>query len=355
MGQATFEDYRQEVSNWVANHRDFVTNDIAFELSINTPHEWRPNGTVEKGILLIHGLGDSPWSFFDIAPILAENGFLVRVILLPGGGTNPEDLIDITADDWRDVVAEQARIMQKEVPKLYLGGFSLGANLALEYAFDHPEIAGLILYSPAIRAAVPFDFLAPLVSIFSDWVIEPNDNRPNKDAMRYHVVPTNAFAQLSYISSSVRDRLKEEPFTRPVVITLSEHDSVLDVQYILERFEISFTNPKSRLIYYGSPSQGLSERVYFFPDRVPEWRISSFSHMASMFSPSNEYYGFNGKVPYCANGQSEQDYQKCMQGAQVWYSAWGYREPNKIHARLTFNPYFDLQTEIILSVLETAD
>jgi hypothetical protein len=35
----------------------------------------------------------------------------------------------------------------------------------------------------------------------------------------------------------------------------------------------------------------------------------------------------------------------------VWYSDWGYREPGKMHARLTFNPYFNWQLGVIDEVL----
>jgi hypothetical protein len=35
----------------------------------------------------------------------------------------------------------------------------------------------------------------------------------------------------------------------------------------------------------------------------------------------------------------------------VWYSDWGYREAGKVHARLTFNPYFDWQLQQIQQLL----
>jgi esterase/lipase len=355
LGQESFEDYRREVTEWVDKNRNFVTENRTNELSYNIPHEWRPEGTPEKGILLIHGLGDSPWSFIDVGPVLAKNGFLVRTLLLPGNGTNPADMMDVTADDWRATESEQAAILQKDVPELYLGGFSAGAHLALEYAYDHPEVKGLLLFSPAIKSNIPIDFLAPLASVFVDWVNPPDVLFPQKDSHRYNVVPTNGFALFYYISSSVREKLENAPFSRPVVITLSEHDSVLDVSYMLQLFDKSFTHPNSRLLYYGKPTGGLSERVYFLSDRLPEWRVSSFSPLGSMFSPRNAEYGFNGSDPMCVNGQSLEGYRECLKGATVWYSAWGYRENGKIHARLTFNPYFDYQMGVIITALGTVD
>jgi len=35
----------------------------------------------------------------------------------------------------------------------------------------------------------------------------------------------------------------------------------------------------------------------------------------------------------------------------VWYSDWGHREPGKAFARLTFNPYFEWQSGVMMEVL----
>ncbi|MDR1529983.1 MAG: alpha/beta fold hydrolase [Burkholderiales bacterium] len=352
LGQESFEAYRVETTRWIKGHRSFQTEDRATELAWNSPREWRPEGQPEKGILLVHGLGDSPWTFGDIAPILAEHGFLVRAVLLPGCGSKPSDMIDVGVDDWRRVVAEQTAILRREVRDVYLGGFSTGGNLVLEYAYAHPEVQGLILFSPAIKSDEPFDFLAPLAAVFSDWLMNPESGNPMQDAMRYAIVPTNAFAQFYHTSMTVRRLLNEKPFDRPVAVVLAEHDSVLDVDFILNLFDTVFTHPASRLIWYGSPVADHSKRVLFRSDALPEWRISSFSHMGVLFSPENEVYGPNGSHRICRNGQSNESYQHCLAGGEVWYSHWGYQEEGKAHARLTFNPYFDWQTSIILRVLE---
>ncbi|MDR0355712.1 MAG: alpha/beta fold hydrolase [Deltaproteobacteria bacterium] len=355
LGQATFEAYRSETAAWVAENREFQTEDRVAELLWNTPGEWRPEGSSpEKGILLVHGLGDSPWSFTDIAPFFAKRGFLVRALLLPGCGTKPSDMIGVSADDWRRVVAEQAAILQREVSQVYLGGFSTGGNLVLEYAHAHPEIRGVALFSPGLKSDEPLDFLAPLASLFSDWLMDPDGATPAQDAMRYAIVPADAFAQFYYTSSSARGLLKKTPFDRPAVVVLAERDSVLDVEYILKHFDAFFTHPASRLIWYGLPRTGRSQRAIFLPDALPEWRISSFSHMGALFSPANEAYGPNGARRICHNGQSEANYARCLSGEEVWYSAYGHEEEGKIHARLTFNPYFDWQMEAVLSAL-TAD
>ncbi|KML68791.1 alpha/beta hydrolase [Pectobacterium peruviense] len=353
LGQTSFERYQQDTTRWVAQHRAFQTTDKQLELRWNTPRETRPAGQPHKAILLVHGLGDSPGSFIDVTPELVKQGFLVRTVLLPGHGTRPSDLLHVTVDDWRKVVAEQAAILSKEVDEVYLGGFSTGGNLALEYASQHSEIKGLVLFSPAIKSNEKYDFMTPLLSVFTDWLMPPRPGYPEQLATRYMRVPTNGFAQYYYSSSGVRSQLAKKPYDKPVLIVLAEHDSVVDTTYVVNAFDTQFTNPRSRLIWYGDRPAGVhSSRVLVRTGSLPEWRISQFSHMSLLFSPENKEYGKTGAIVICANGQTNSDLTACADRSTLWYSDWGYRENGKTHVRLTFNPYLDWQNQIMANVLD---
>lgn len=74
--------------------------------------------------------------------------------------------------------------------------------------------------------------------------------------------------------------------------------------------------------------------------KVDSLRVSTGSHMSPLFSPQNPYYGIGGERLMCMNSFDEDANIACENGAEVWYSAWGYEEDNKIHARLTWNPYY---------------
>lgn len=351
LGQASFSEYQQDTLRWVQDNRHFQTLNKPLELAWNTPSESRPVAAYRKGILLVHGLGDGPGSFIDIIPALTRQGFLVRTVLLPGHGTRPADLLNVSIDDWRQVVAEQAALLQRDVPEVYLGGFSTGGNLVLEYAIKHPEIRGLVLFSPAIRSDEPLDFLAPVAAKFVDWLRPPRVGQPQQLTTRYLRVPTNAFAQYYYSSASVRTLLHRQPYDKPVLMVLAEHDSVLNTAEISSQFATAFSHPNSRLIWYGNPPAGQSSRVLVRPDRLPQWRISQFSHMSVLFSPDNPLYGRGGSLALCTDGGPTTFMHGCQHGAEVWYSDWGYKEPGKHHIRLTFNPYFTWQNAIMGQVL----
>ncbi|EGJ49452.1 alpha/beta hydrolase [Desulfocurvibacter africanus] len=357
LGQASFALYQAETRQWLEEHRHFQGPDKAAELDWNMPQEWRPAGVPSKGVLLVHGLGDSPWSFCDLGPELARQGFLVRSVLLPGHGTQPADLMHPSLADWRQVVREQAAILAREVAQIYLGGFSTGANLVVDYALDNPEVAGLLLFSPAFKSDSAYDWVTPWIAWARPWLRIPDANRPQQTPVRYLNTPTNGFAQFYRSSAAVRSGLARKTYDKPALLVTVRHDSVLDVRHTLETFTKRFTHPSSRLVWYGSLPEGTSvpPRVLVRSDYLPEQRISQFSHMGVLFSPRNPLYGEQGGLRLCWNGQDEDGLRQCMEGAQVWYSAWGYREPGKIHARLTFNPYFDWQAEVMAQVLKAAE
>lgn len=328
-------------------------------VALNAPREWRPavsgrGAAPSRGILLVHGLGDSPWSFHDVAQDLAANGILVRTLLLPGHGTRPEDLLDVDLEQWRQVVREQAEALRREVGQVYLGGFSTGANLATEYAYENDAVAGLVLFSPGFKSDVPLDWTTPLLARIRPWLLAPGGRAPLQNEVRYLTVPTNGFAQFYRSSQAVRRHLDERPYDKPVFMVVARNDSVLDTGYLLDTFRNRFPHPASRLIWYGeTPAKpGDEGRILVRSDRLPEWRISQFSHMGILFRPTNQLYGDRGTARICWNGQDETDLQACERGGEVWYSDWGYREANKSHARLTFNPYFAWQSSILKSVLD---
>lgn len=350
-----FASYRQATVEQLHLKREFQSGDRQAEVEWNSPREWRPATAARpsKGVLLVHGLGDSPWSFNDLGPVLAAQGFVVRTVLLPGHGTRPEDLLDVDISQWREVVSEQAELLQREVEVVYLGGFSTGANLVLEYAYANPEIAGLLLFSPGFRSSSQLDWLAPMAVYFRPWLLGRDEQRPMQNVVRYLNTPTNGFAQFYRSSHTAQRLLGERFYDKPVLMVVAQHDSVLDTRYLLEKFQHRFTHPASRLVWYGQEPIELFDRrrVLVRDDHLPALRISQFSHMGLLFSPGNPLYGERGSVRICLNGQLPDATQACEQGAQSWYSDWGYREAGKVHARLTFNPYFDWQASVMATVL----
>ena len=174
-------------------------------------------------------------------------------------------------------------------------------------------------------------------------------------AFRYTMVPVPGLAAFVDTMRGVDDALKAKPFAKPAVVMLSEHDSILDAQSLIEWIPQRFTSAQSRFIWYGSRESlgkaAKDPRIIVHPDEIPSERIWSFSHMAMSFSPDNPEYGRHGRSHICTPEGENPSYAACRRG-EVDYGAWGDKRRGRIRARLTFNPYFDEQQRVIQSVME---
>ncbi|MDR5876281.1 alpha/beta hydrolase [Vreelandella gomseomensis] len=334
--QPSFDEYVRDTHAWIADNRAFIGDDRHREIALNAPFERRPDTPEKRGILFVHGLGSSPWYFTDMANAMAEDGWLVRSILLPGHGSRPADLMLPAHEDWEDAVAHHTQLLANEVDELWLGGFSTGGNLVTAQALKDDRVEGLLLFSPGFYPDSQYLFLAPAISYFWDWLdIDDEDN-----IATYQSLPSRGAALYYRSVSAVQKNLEAEHFDKPVLMTMSQHDSVLDPAATLDAFQTRFPNPKSRFVWYGDTPPHLDDpRITALTSYLPERRISNFSHMNVLFAPENPYYGEAGSYTMLENGQ--EDLTPPDDPDALWFSAWGQQDPEKYHARLTWNPYFD--------------
>ena len=347
--QSSFTDYVVETKQWIRDNRSFLTDQHEIEIYYNTPFEVRPeiDGKVKKGILLIHGLGSSPGYFHEIANELAKQGFLVRAILLPGHGTKPADLMLPTYSDWESVIEHHTGLLLNEVDELWLGGFSTGANLATTYAFKNDAVAGLLLFSPGFY---PNNYnmlrFSGLASYFFDWLDIDEEN----NILSYQSLSSNAAWLYFQSVKMIQWSLIRNIYEKPTLITMSQHDSVIDPYATIDAFSNRFSNPTSRFVWYGSLTENNDNRVLSYNSYLPDQQISTFSHMNVLFSSEHHVYGENGSHIMWDNNQ--RDIEKPTERSELWFSAWGYNVQGRYHARLTWNPYFDELLDIIYQITE---
>ena len=345
--QVDFDTYLQETQRWLRANRVFNSADEDKEITANLPYEIKPENPNGQGVLLVHGLADSPFSFIDIAKHLAQQGYLVRTVLLPGHGSKVGDLILPTLADWQGVVAHHTKLLKQDVDKVWLGGYSTGANLVVSQAINDDDIAGLLLFSPAFKPDSFMVSLAPLASHFITWA----DRDPEDNYTRYNSLPMNAASIYYQTSQIVRDDLAKAQYNKPVFMMMSEGESVIDTQYAQDIFNQVMVNSNNKLVWEGEV-QPADPRAISFSMDLPAQQISNGSHLSLLFSPQNPVYGRGGEIMICGNGQKEADEAKCQAGEAVWYSAYGYQESGKIHARLTWNPYFAESMSLLDHVMQ---
>ena len=119
----------------------------------------QPAGDAVGGVLLLHGLTDSPYSLRSFGRALAARGYRVVGLRLPGHGTAPSGLVTFEAADLEAATQLAMRDLRASLGAtlpIHMIGYSNGAALAVSYALDArtdltlPRPAGLVLISPAI-------------------------------------------------------------------------------------------------------------------------------------------------------------------------------------------------------------
>ncbi len=172
------------------------------------------------GVLLLHGLTDSPYSVRTLAASYERAGFAVIAPRLPAHGTVPAALLDVRWQDWSAVVRVAMRDLRARVgvdKPIHLLGYSNGGALALEYAFTAldadaslPLPQRIVLISPMIglRAFASMSRWLPLfggIEYFekSNWI----DILPEFNPFKYNSFPVNGALQSYLLTAKVRARL----------------------------------------------------------------------------------------------------------------------------------------------------
>jgi alpha-beta hydrolase superfamily lysophospholipase len=128
---------------------------------VNWNHTYvlEPAGNPVGGVLLLHGLTDSPYSLRSIGEALVARGFHVVGLRLPGHGTAPAGLLTFEPEDLQAATELAMKDLQGTLGRdrpLHVMGYSNGAALAVQYALDArddatlPRPASLVLIAPAI-------------------------------------------------------------------------------------------------------------------------------------------------------------------------------------------------------------
>ncbi|MEZ9833747.1 alpha/beta fold hydrolase [Vibrio breoganii] len=336
--QEDYQTYLAETQQWLLENRVFFTDDKQIELSAVAPFELVPQNPNGQGILLVHGLGDSPFSYVDIAPDLAAQGYLVRVILLPGHGTRAADLSLPELEDWQNVVAHHYQLLNAKVDGVWLGGFSTGANLVTALAYQQPTVKGLLLFSPAFKPRNSLAKYSPYAKWFVDWEGKTKED----NYTRYNSLHMNGAATYYETSAVVRDYLDDASYDKPTFVMLSEADETIDSQYAVEQFSQRFINSQNELLWFGE-TQYKDDRITSYSMDLPQQKILSASHISLVFSPDNPIYKRDGEVRLCFREQPEGMPEDCSEVAsdQVWFAAFGDGEETQVRARISWNPYFD--------------
>lgn len=326
-----------------------VEGNAPFEL---TPPAGYPvgNGKIyRRGILLIHGLSDSPYFMRHLGAYFQENGFRVMAVLLPGHGTQPGDMLEVSWQEWAGEVAYGVDKLAEEVDEVYLAGFSAGGTLSVYQSLLDNRVRGLFLFSPALRISSRAA-LASLHKIYS-WLIPSGkwlDLKPDHDIYKYESFSKNGAAQMHALIKAVNDLLRPRGMDIPVFAAASADDTTVDTSATLE-FISQARHACSRLVLYTTDTTRIpygipAAKLELVNSVVPAQNILSFSHMSLVLPADDRHYGMHGEHSNCIHyyPRDIEKYTACINNPNG--DLQGELTEQNLRAgiirRLMYNPYF---------------
>lgn len=228
--------------------------------SLSDPDRWSPNWNrtfelsekaPKAGILLLHGMSDSPYSLRSMGQRLHGAGAWVVGLRLPGHGTAPSGLVGVK---WQDMAAAVRMSMDHLRDKVgdrpvYIVGYSNGGALAVHYAISAlednalPSVDGMVLVSPAIGVTPLAAFAvwqARLGRLLGLQKLAWTDIMPEYDPFKYNSFAVNAGDQVYRLTAEIQSKIKAlgdkkalERFP-PVLAFQSAVDATVSTQALID-------------------------------------------------------------------------------------------------------------------------
>ena len=204
------------------------------------------------GVLLLHGMSDSPYSLRALGEELNRRNYWVVGLRLPGHGTAPSGLLDVRWEDMAAATQMAAEHLAQKVGKqpIHMVGYSTGAPLALDFTLNAldgrtgPVPASLVLVSPAIginAAAAAASWKRRLAVLPGLGNLAWLNIEPEFDPYKYNSFTTNAGEQVHRLTRSVSRRIaslarsQQAGALPPILVFKSNADSTVSTDAVVTR------------------------------------------------------------------------------------------------------------------------
>ncbi|MBV70447.1 MAG: hypothetical protein CMH52_03775 [Myxococcales bacterium] len=210
------------------------------------------------GVLLLHGLTGSPYTFGPLARALSEQGYDVSAPLLPGHGTTPNHLRYTGWNDWLVAARRSFDELSARHEKVFIIGFSMGALLSTVIAQERGQRVGGL-----VAMAVPLELdlksqtvlsLARKIPIAAVYPFVKKANGPDvsdpaiaASMPSYDRTPISAAASMLDGQGLAADRVQR--LSVPVLVLHGRSDHVAPVRNARVFYDLLET-PNRRLIIY---------------------------------------------------------------------------------------------------------
>ena len=195
-----------------------MADPMKIERNWNRSFEFRADNP-RGGVLLIHGLSDSPYSMRALGQLFHAQGYYVLGLRLPGHGTAPVGLVTARWQDFASATRLAAQYVRQEIgdsKPFFIAGYSTGAALAVEYSLAIlegemlPAADGLVLVSPAIGVspvAALAKYQAKLAVIPGLEKFAWDSIQPEYNPYKYQSFAVNAGDQIYRLTRRIEQRI----------------------------------------------------------------------------------------------------------------------------------------------------
>ena len=194
-------------------------------------------GSGEDACLLLHGFTGSPWDMRPLGERLAARGLFVRAIRLPGHGSTPLAMAQVSHRDWEQA-AEEALLGLSSHRHVFVAGLSVGALLAVVMAARHQDrVHGLGLMAPPMRFRSPLNRVLQRLQRWPVWELaKPYVEKRGTD-IEDPAVRALAPILPSFPSARLRDVFMMQKLARealplvqaPAFVAVADRDHVVDL------------------------------------------------------------------------------------------------------------------------------
>ena len=262
--------------------------------SASDPRAWQPNWNHSfelpaakpvGGVLLLHGMSDSPYSLRALGEAFNARGYQVVGLRLPGHGTAPSGLKYAVWEDMAGAVRIAMRHLESRLGggPVHIVGYSIGGALAVNYTLDaldgqvSPVPASLVLISPAIGvtpAAALASWKRRLASVPGlgglAWLVVD----PEFDPYKYNSFATRAGEQSHTLTRSVARRIADHARAGthtgfpPTLVFKSDADSTVTNQSVVSSLLGPLNTPGNELVLFDINRMALKSVLHVYDRRA---------------------------------------------------------------------------------------
>jgi carboxylesterase len=187
------------------------------------------------GCLLLHGLSSHINCIDPVVDRLEKLGIPYRMPVLRGHMSKPEDLQEVSWQDWYADAEKALKELLQVADKAVIIGLSMGGVVSLDLTLGYQEqLAGLVTIAAALKYSDPRTNLLPLLARFQKKIVfqfnpadycDPDMLKTNQN---YKWIPTHAALQLYRYQQRMRKPNLMAQITIPTLVIATQKDRTID-------------------------------------------------------------------------------------------------------------------------------